>query len=210
MNKNKTNFYNKVLDSNLTLEIPERMSFNKKCSPKKDNINNNQNNSYLNSNNNKIIQNNYLLSDNKQEKTKIKKKNRVVNSIFDLKNFKFESKTLNEIIQEFNENEEIDSEKSDIVNTDKMKSKILHQKIKHKQIIKNNKIIKVPKNSKKEQKNNFDIYLQYNQKNDVEKILLNDKKGKITHFIPMKKYNNDKFNTIDETKNKNIYNILDI
>ena len=209
MNKNKTNFYNKVLDSNLTLEIPERMSFNKKCFPKKDNINNNQNNSYLNSNNNKIIQNNYLFSDNKQEKAKIKKKNRVVNSIFDLKNFKFESKTLNEIIQEFNENEEIDSEKSDIVNTDKMKSKIPHQKIKHKQIIKNNKIIKVPKNSKKEQKNNFDIYLQYNQKNDVEKIFLNDKKGKITHFIPMKKYN-DKFNTIDETKNKNIYNILDI
>ena len=214
MNKNRINFYNnKIKDTNLTLEIPERMSFNKILSRKIDNIKNKQNKSFLNLNNNEIINNNtYLFSDNKRDIQRIKNiknKNRLVNSIFDLKNNKFESKTLNKIIQEFNEKEEKDFNQIETINyNNKIKHKIPYQKIKYKKVITNKNIIKLPKNMKKSFKNNFDIYLQYNQKNDVEKILLNDKNGKITSFIPMK--NNSKFNTIDKTTNNNMDNIIDI
>ena len=211
MNKNRMNLYNRVLNSNLTFEIPERMSYNKKYSPKIDNIINNQTNSLLDLNKNEINHNNtYLFSDNKRDIEKIKNKNRIVNSIFDLKKNKFESKTLNEIIQEFNQKEEKekDFEKIETVNNNKIKHKIPYQKIKYKKLINNTDIIKVPKNFKKSQKNDFDIYLKYNQKNDVEKILLNDKNGKIRSFIPVK--NNDQYNTINKEINKNTYSILDI
>ena len=218
MNKNRMNFYNnRIKETNLTLEIPERKSFNKNLSPKINNINNNkQNKSFFNLSKNELNNNTYLFSDNKRNIKKIKNtknKNRVVNSIFDLKNNKFESKTLNEIIQEFNEKEEKDFNKIETINNNnnnnKIKHKIPYQKIKKKKIITNNDdIIKLPNNMKNPRKNNFDIYLQYNQKNDVEKILLNDKNGKITSFIPMK--NKDKFNTIDKTTNNGLHNIIDI
>ena len=211
MNKNRMNLYNRVLNSNLTFEIPERMSYNKKYSPKIDNIINNQTNSLLDLNKNEINHNNtYLFSDNKRDIEKIKNKNRIVNSIFDLKKNKFESKTLNEIIQEINQKEEKekDFEKIETVNNNKIKHKIPYQKIKYKKLINNTDIIKVPKNFKKSQKNDFDIYVKYNQKNDIEKILLNDKNGKITSFIPVK--NNDQYNTINKEINENTYSIIDI
>ena len=219
MNKNRMNFYNnRIKETNLTLEIPERKSFNKNFSPKINNINNNkQNKSFFNLSKNESNNNTYLFSDNKRNIKKLKNtknKNRVVNSIFDLKNNKFESKTLNEIIQEFNEKEEKDFNKIETINNknnnnNKIKHKIPYQKIKKKKIITNDDgIIKLPNNMKNPRKNNFDIYLQYNQKNDVEKILLNDKNGKITSFIPMK--NKDKFNTIDKTTNNGLHNIIDI
>ena len=65
-------------------------------------------------------------------------------------------------------------------------------------INKNDKDKKIlPKNIKKIINNDYKIYLQYNQSNNyIEKIILNDKNGRKTSFIPSIASAND-FNTLD-------------
>ena len=63
---------------------------------------------------------------------------------------------------------------------------------------KNNDIIKVPQKVKKLTNKNYEIYLQYGQNNNVEKILLNDKNGNITSFFSSIE-NDKKVNTLDNS-----------
>ena len=180
INKNQNNFYKEKINSKLTLDALNRFSYKEISSKKSKDINNNNLIQLLNLEVDKNNNNNkYLFSENKQKINK----NRAIKSIFDLKNNKFESKTLNKIIKEFNDNE---LEKIDLIENKTIQNKISLQKMKNKKVIKNNENIKVPKNIKKIPNNDCEIYLQYNLGGDVEKILLNDKNGNISSFIPSK------------------------
>ena len=181
MNKNRKNFYNEIINKNskLTLDNLNRFSYKKISSKINKESNSNNLNQILNLEQDENNNNKYLFSENKQKINK----NRVIKSIFDLKNIKFESKTLNKIIQEFNENE---FEKNDLIENKEIINKISLQKMKNKNIIKNNENFQIPKNIKKIPNNDCEIYLKYNHSNNVEKILLNDKNGNITSFIPSK------------------------
>ena len=110
---------------------------------------------------------------------KIENENKAFNTIFDLRNNNFESETIKNIINEFFENEKKELEKKVLVEkinkskkTNNIKNTIPHQKPKFKKITKNNDIIKVPQKVKKLTNKNYEIYLQYGQNNNVEKILL--------------------------------------
>ena len=101
---------------------------------------------------------------NKQKENK----NKNMKNVFDLRNSKFESKTINRIIKEFYESEN---------NYNNCNKKNEYN------IINKNTILK-PKTMEKIINNDYKIYLQYGQNNEVEKIILNDKYGRKTSFIP--------------------------
>ena len=197
-NTNQKKINTRVINSHLTLESPKIVVDNFNNPRKNNKINNTQFIQFIPSN-----QNNKINNSTKKDLQRInnKKENRVFTSFFDLKNNKFESETIKKIIKEFFDKEEKESEKNKLndknnkKNCNVIKKKIPRQKQKFQKYIKENATIKIPKNIKKITNNDYEIYLQYNQNNCVEKILLNDKNGNITSFIPSK--DNDKFNTID-------------
>ena len=128
---------------------------------------------------NKNGNNNIILNKGKKSIKKIENENKAFNTIFDLKNNNFESETIKNIINEFFENEKKELEKKVLVEkinkskkTNNIKNTIPHQKPKFQKITKNNGIIKVPQKVKKLTNKNYEIYLQYGQNNNVEKILL--------------------------------------
>ena len=202
-NTNRKNIYNRVLNSNLTLENPKLMTYNVQNSRKNNKINNTKLMQFF-----PLKQNNTINNSSKIDMQDIrnKKQNKVFSSILDLKNNKFESETIKKIIKEFIEKEEKDSGKIELLvkknkNYNKMiKNKISKQKQKYHKDIKDNDnvIINIPKNTKIIKNNDYEIYLQYNQNNCVDKILLNDKNGNITSFIPSS--SKGKQNTIDNIK----------
>ena len=192
MNKNDKRFYNEETNKNLTVEYQSRISDNNLISPKTNKINNIKDIKFLNSKQKSKYQKIKFSENTKQEKIKNKntKDKRAFNSIFDLKNNKFQSKTINELIKKFDINEESDLEKKEFIN----KKKFIKNKIPYQKVSVTNKI---NKNLKKIRNDDYEIYLQYNNQNNIEKILLNDKNGRITCFIPSIN-NNDKYKTLEQ------------
>ena len=74
------------------------------------------------------------------------------------------------------------------------KKKVIKNKIPFQKLSITNKI---NKNLKKIRNDDYEIYLQYNNQNNIEKILLNDRNGRITCFIPSIN-NNDKYKTLEQ------------
>ena len=206
MNKYKNSKNNKVLKPNLTLENQTLIPNNFRNIPKIKNIKNNQTISFLNMKYTKQVNKNVhsnVKNQVKQKKTNINNK-KPLNFLFDLKNNIFESETINQIIKEFNDNEEEEPSKSKEIDKDstqinkKITNKIKDIKINFKKRI-NDKILNNTKtNLKKIKDDDFDIYLQYNQNKQVEKIILNDKYGNKTTFIPLIE-KNSKYNSIENT-----------
>ena len=192
MNKNDKRFYNEETNKNLTVECKSRISDNNKISPKTNKINNIKDIKFLNSIQKSKYQKIKFSENIKQEKIKNKntKDKRAFNSIFDIKNNKFQSKTINELIKKFDINEESDLEKKEFIN----KKKFIKNKIPYQKVSVTNKI---NKNLKKIRNDDYEIYLQYNNQNNIEKILLNDRNGRITCFIPSIN-NNDKYKTLEQ------------
>ena len=197
MKENKKYINNQVLNSNLTLESPKLIYNNPRNYQKYNKINNTQVKSFLNIKHKyKNTDNNIFINNNsgkgKIKNIKSKKENKALNSFFDLKSNQFESETLKKIIKDFIENEE-KQEKIELCDKDnkkinnKLQTQIQKQKEKLKTLLKDNNMKEVPKIIKKIKNNDCDIYLQYDQNNNVKKILLNDRKGNITSFIPSTK-----------------------
>ena len=189
---NKKIYNNNFVKSNLTIENQKSITNQNKKSSKIRKIKQVRLTSPLNmKKTNKEGNNNKIMNNRKNNLKKIEKEKNDFNTIFDLKNNKFESETIKKIINEFCENEKKEEEKKALIEqnnktkkTKNIKNTIPHQKPKFKKIIKNGNIIKVPQKIKKLSNENYEIYLQYNQNDYVEKILLNDKNGNITSFIP--------------------------
>ena len=194
MKENKKYINNRVINSNLTLESPKLIYNNPRNSQKYNKINNTQVKSFLNIKQKYKNTDNNIFINNNSGKGKIKnikneKENKALNSFFDLKSNQFESETLKKIIKDFIENEE-KLEKTELIDKDnkkinnKLQTQIPKQKEKLKTLLKDNNMKEVPKIIKKIKNNDYDIYLQYDQNNNVKKILLNDRNGNITSFIP--------------------------
>ena len=205
-NKNNKNICINLSKQNLTIENPKFTNKYFKNSPKCTKIQRVQLTSPLNYKKlNKNGNNSIILNKRKKSVKKIENENKAFNTIFDLKNNNFESETIKNIINEFFENEKKELEKKVLVEkinkskkTNNIKNTIPHQKPKFQKITKNNEIIKVPQKVKKLTNKNYEIYLQYGQNNNVEKILLNDKNGNITSFIASME-NAKKVNTLDNS-----------
>ena len=205
-NKNNKNICINLSKPNLTIENQKFINKYFKNSPKNTKIQRVKLTSPLNSKKlNKNGNNNIILNKGKKSIKKIENENKAFNTIFDLRNNYFESETIKNIINEFFENEKKELEKKVLVEkinkskkTNNIKNTIPHQKPKFKKITKNNDIIKVPQKVKKLTNKNYEIYLQYGQNNNVEKILLNDKNGNITSFFSSIE-NDKKVNTLDNS-----------
>ena len=205
-NKNNKNICINLSKPNLTIENQKFINKYFKNSPKNTKIQRVKLTSPLNSKKlNKNGNNNIILNKGKKSIKKIENENKAFNTIFDLRNNYFESETIKNIINEFFENEKKELEKKVLVEkinkskkTNNIKNTIPHQKPKFQKITKNNEIIKVPQKVKKLTNKNYEIYLQYGQNNNVEKILLNDKNGNITSFFASIE-NDKKVNTLDNS-----------
>ena len=172
---------------------------------------------------------------------RIMKKYKTLNNenlcLFNFNKKKFKSTTVSELIKDYlcNKSEKgIETENSssknsnnntikkniyiqDYTNTNETNKKIinkLNSDIKTKNIsFKNftNNRTPIIKRTEKIVNNNIEITLEYNKENNIQKLILNDKKGKIINFIPNNKSNNNlrKINNsnkrINSKYNNNIY-----
>ena len=157
--------------------------------------------------------------------------------LFNFNKKKFKSTTVSELIKDYlcNKSEKgIETENSssknsnnntikkniyiqDYTNTNETNKKIinkLNSDIKTKNIsFKNftNNRTPIIKRTEKIVNNNIEITLEYNKENNIQKLILNDKKGKIINFIPNNKSNNNLRKINDSNKrinskfNNNIY-----
>ena len=203
LNQNKKNIYRKSRTKDLSIQIQNK----KKLCYLKNNNETKLNNKNKNKNNRDYIKTQFLSKLNIKKENEsntdilnnkeIPKDNKNFDTIFDLRNSKFESKTINRIIREFYENENNNNFNDN--NNEYNNSEYFTNKNENENIInKNDKDKKIlPKNIKKIINNDYKIYLQYNQSNNyIEKIILNDKNGRKTSFIPSIASAND-FNTLD-------------
>ena len=154
-------------------------------------------------------------NDNKKYKTINYNTNSLLNKC------KFKSETISQLIKDYylkkNDNQNNEEKSSSIINnylktnnnnfrkyktTLNNDNKLIDKKInsKIKTINKNKLNNNLSKKIKKIIKNDMEIIIEYNNENNIENLILNDKKGKQINFIPNNiTYNN--YNTIDNSIN---------